>query len=90
MGGPLTSRSTGGDNSTVKTSLGDNVNLNGGVTAGVVDGAGVDLGDRHDEGLGVWISKLEREQRRRRKSRARYKKNGEGKEKGSGLLLGVH
>lgn len=36
----------------MKTSLGDNVNLDGGVTAGVVDGAGVDLGDRHVDGLG--------------------------------------
>lgn len=29
----------------------DNVDLDGGVTAGVVDGACVDLGDRH---IGVW------------------------------------
>lgn len=34
---------TRGDNGAVKASLGDNVNLDGGVTARVVDGAGVDL-----------------------------------------------
>jgi hypothetical protein len=31
----------------VKTGLGDNVNLDGRVAAGIVDRPGVDLGDRH-------------------------------------------
>jgi hypothetical protein len=35
----------------VEASLGDNVDLDGGVSTGVVDVAGVDLGDRHDGGL---------------------------------------
>jgi hypothetical protein len=43
-----TGGSAGGDNGAVKAGLGDNVNLDGGVTARVVDGAGVDLGDSHD------------------------------------------
>ena len=67
-------RSTGGDDGTVKTGLGDyigskvsqeasnswysltirtDVHLNGGVTARVVDLAGVDLLDRHDAGGSV-------------------------------------
>lgn len=33
----------------MKTGLGDNIHLNGGVTARVVDGASVNLGDRHVE-----------------------------------------
>ena len=33
----------------MKTSLGDNVHLDGGVTARVVDRSSVDLGDRHDD-----------------------------------------
>lgn len=44
-----TSRSAGGDNGAVKARLGDDVDLDGGVTTGVVDGAGVDLGNGHDE-----------------------------------------
>ncbi|KAL2290733.1 hypothetical protein FJTKL_14732 [Diaporthe vaccinii] len=43
----LTSRCTGWDNGTVEASLGDDVNLNGGVATGVVDVASVDLGDTH-------------------------------------------
>lgn len=46
-GGIQTSGSSGGDNSTVQTGLGDEINLNGRVTARVVDRAGMDLGDRH-------------------------------------------
>jgi hypothetical protein len=42
---------TGGDNGAVEASLGDNVDLDGGVSTGVVDVAGVDLGDRHVGGL---------------------------------------
>lgn len=42
-----TSGGTGGNNGAVKTGLGDNVDLDGGVTARVVHGAGVNLGDRH-------------------------------------------
>ena len=41
---------TRGNDGTVKASLGDDVNLDGGVSTGVVDVAGVDLGDRHDGG----------------------------------------
>lgn len=40
-------RSTRGHNGAVKAGLSDNVDLNGGVTAGVIDRAGVNLGDRH-------------------------------------------
>jgi hypothetical protein len=43
-----TGRSAGGDNGTMKASLGDDINLDGGVTARVVDGASVDLGNGHD------------------------------------------
>jgi hypothetical protein len=43
-----TGRSARGDDGTVKASLGDDINLDGGVTARVVDGAGVDFGDSHD------------------------------------------
>lgn len=43
--------STGGDDGAVEASLGDNVDLDGGVSTGVVDVAGVDLGDRHCGGL---------------------------------------
>lgn len=43
----LTSGSTRGDNGTVKTSLGDQINLDGGVAARVVDGPGVDRLDGH-------------------------------------------
>lgn len=45
--GVQTSGSTGGDNGAVKTGLGDNVHLNGGVAARVVHGASVDLRNRH-------------------------------------------
>lgn len=45
--GAQTSGSTGGDNGAVKTGLGDNVHLNGGVAARVVHGASVDLRNRH-------------------------------------------
>lgn len=44
-----TGGSTGGDNGAVQTSLSDNVHLNGGVTARVVHGTSVNLGDRHNE-----------------------------------------
>lgn len=57
----------------MKASLGDNVNLDGGVTAGVVDGAGVDLGDRHVDGLEgdeLWISETGRKQRWQRENMA--------------------
>lgn len=36
----------------MKTGLGNEVDLDGGVTAGVVDGSGVDLGDGHIGGCG--------------------------------------
>jgi hypothetical protein len=39
--------STGGNDGTVEAGLGDNVDLDGGVSTGVVDVAGVNLGDRH-------------------------------------------
>jgi hypothetical protein len=32
----------------VQTSLGHNVDLNGGISAGIVDRPGVDLGNRHN------------------------------------------
>lgn len=44
-----TGRSSRGDNGTVETSLGDNVNLDGWVSTRVVDLTSVDLGDRHDD-----------------------------------------
>jgi hypothetical protein len=48
--GGHTGGSTGGHNGAVEAGLGDNVDLNGGVTARVVHGASVDLRDRHFEG----------------------------------------
>lgn len=47
--GAQTSGSTGGDNGAVKTGLGNNVHLNGGVAARVVHGASVDFRNRHVE-----------------------------------------
>jgi hypothetical protein len=49
-----TGGSSGWNDGAVKTGLGDNVDLDGGVTARVVDGTCVDLGDRHDEGSSEW------------------------------------
>lgn len=46
----------------MKAGLGDNVHLNGRVTAGVVDGASVDLRDRHD-GIGWGVSQLKEEEK---------------------------
>jgi hypothetical protein len=46
----------GWDDGAVEASLGDNVDLNGWVTARVVDGTGVDLGDRHDSGEAIGVS----------------------------------
>jgi hypothetical protein len=51
-----TSRGTRWDNGPVETSLGDDVDLNGGVTARVVDGACVNLLDRHLHG-GVLVKR---------------------------------
>lgn len=45
-------RGTRGNDGAVETGLGDNVDLDGGVSTGVVDVAGVDLGDGHD--CGCW------------------------------------
>lgn len=42
-----TGGSTGRNDGAVEASLGDNVDLNGRAATGVVDGACVDLGDRH-------------------------------------------
>lgn len=44
--------SAGWDNGAVKAGLGDNVDLDGGVATRVVDGACVNLGDRHFVGSG--------------------------------------
>ena len=49
--GRHTGGSTGGDNSAVQTGLGNNIHLNGGVTARVVHGTSVNLGNRHFESL---------------------------------------
>jgi hypothetical protein len=46
-----TSGSAGWDDSAVETSLGDDINLDGGVTTRVVDRPSVDLGNCHDEFL---------------------------------------
>lgn len=54
-GSGRTGRSAGRDNGSVQTGLGDDINLNGGVATGVVDGAGEDLGDGH---FGRWYDKL--------------------------------
>lgn len=43
----LTSRGTGRDDGTVETGLGDDVDLNGRVTARIVDRTRVDLGNSH-------------------------------------------
>ena len=46
-----TGGSARGDNGTVKASLGDDIDLGGRVTTGVVDDTGVDLGDGHCGGI---------------------------------------
>lgn len=46
----------------MQTSLGDNVDLDGGVTARVVDGASVNLGDRHRADFNVSVEVLRRVQ----------------------------
>jgi hypothetical protein len=43
----LAGRGAGGNDGTVEASLGDDVNLDGGVSTGIVDGAGEDLLDSH-------------------------------------------
>lgn len=43
----LAGGSTRGDNGAVQAGLGDDVDLDGGVTTRVVDGASVNLGDGH-------------------------------------------
>ena len=43
----LTSGSARGDDSTVKAALRDDIDLDGGVTARIVGGTGVDLGNSH-------------------------------------------
>ena len=48
-----TSGSSGWDNGTMQTSLGDNVNLDGWVSTRVVDLTSVDLGDRHYDAF--WV-----------------------------------
>lgn len=45
----LTSRGTGRNDSAVQAGLGNNVDFDGGVATGIVDGAGVDFTDRHLE-----------------------------------------
>jgi hypothetical protein len=42
-----TGGSSRGNDGTMKTSLGDNIDLDSGITARIVDRPGVDLGDRH-------------------------------------------
>ena len=49
-----TSGSTRGHNGAVETGLGHDIDLDGGVTARVVDVASVDLGDGHGEGC--WVT----------------------------------
>lgn len=44
----LTSRGTGWDDGTVETGFGDDVDFNGRITARIVDGTRVDLGNSHD------------------------------------------
>lgn len=61
----------------MKTSLGDNVDFNGGVTARVVDGSSVDLGDRHDDDMRLFNTRIsernlkERDREGRRKEEKR-------------------
>lgn len=56
----LAGGSTGGDDGAVEAGLSDNVDLDGGVTTRVVDGASVDLGDSHpDSGYQLAASFLE-------------------------------
>lgn len=61
-GSVRTGRGTGGDDGAVETGLGDDVDLDGGVTTGVVDGAGEDLGNGHDgwwnNGCGELLKRL--------------------------------
>lgn len=48
----LTCGSTGWDDGSVETGLGNNINLDGWVTSRVVDCSGVNFDDRHGCGLG--------------------------------------
>lgn len=48
-------RGTRWDNGAVEAGLGNDVDLDGGVTTRVVDGAGVDLGDGHVDCFCVWL-----------------------------------
>lgn len=76
-----TSGSTRGNNGTVQAGLGDNVHLNGGVTARVVHGTSVNLGDRHYDELGlnktIQVSELKDGEKRKRKRRNVEEEDGE-------------
>lgn len=58
----------------MEAGLGDNVDLDGGVTTRVVDGTSVNLGDRHDECTEVEKIFSQLEEKRRREKR---EENGE-------------
>lgn len=68
----LTSGSTGGNNGAVEAGLGDNVDLNGGVTARVVHGTSVNLGDRHFECRRSDEREDQSDCKRRRKKKQRW------------------
>jgi hypothetical protein len=68
----------------VKTGLGDDVNLDSGVTTRVVDGAGVDLGDGHCDELYVW-SQRKRGKIQKQESSTNIIKGGRQTVAGSGL-----
>jgi hypothetical protein len=72
LGKLLTSGSTGGNNGAVEAGLGDNVDLNGGVTARVVHGTSVNLGDRHFEYRRSDEREDQSDCKRRRKKKQRW------------------
>lgn len=65
----------------MQAGLGDNVHLNGGVTARVVHGTSVNLGDRHYDELGlnktIQVSELKDGEKRKRKRRNVEEEDGE-------------
>lgn len=63
-----TGRSARGDDGTVKARFRDDINLDGGVTARIVDRTGVDLGNSHDKSSLLAVRwDVKREVRRKKK-----------------------
>lgn len=66
----------------MQTSLSDNVHLNGGVTARVVHGTSVNLGDRHNEVMCLKDGRKSVSYQKEKKKRRREEREGEGARRG--------